>query len=92
MIAPVAGNEFMPVMLAGLLLVLACYFEGRFIRFRAAVGEEYDIIALQPLIQLLSQCNRRHMALGQRKIRQAEQLVIRRLRQLLASISDIYAP
>ncbi|MNY39059.1 hypothetical protein D3C86_1737240 [compost metagenome] len=91
-VAAVAGNEFMPVMLADLLLVLARYFEGCLVCFRSAVGEEDHVIALQPFVQLLGKRDSRHMALGQRKIRQAEQLIVGRLGQLLASISDIYTP
>ncbi|MNL64417.1 hypothetical protein D3C87_1886320 [compost metagenome] len=63
MIAPVAGDEFMTVMLADLLLVLAGYFEGGFVGFRTAVGEENDIVAFQPFVQLLGQGDGRHMAL-----------------------------
>ncbi|MNR45042.1 hypothetical protein D3C85_1638520 [compost metagenome] len=82
----------MPVMLADLLLVLAGYFEGGFVGFRTAVGEENDIVAFQPFVQLLGQGDGRHMALREREIRQAKELIISRFRQFLAPIANIDTP
>ncbi|MNG36811.1 hypothetical protein D3C84_1239610 [compost metagenome] len=69
MVSAVSRNKLEAVVLADLLLVLPADFERHLVRLGAAVGEEDDVFALEPFIQLLRKLDRRQMALRQRKIR-----------------------
>jgi hypothetical protein len=54
MISAVAGDELPAARIPVLLVVLASDLEGDLVGLRAGVGVEEDVVAIQPLVELLA--------------------------------------